>query len=143
MFTRILVPIDGSVEGYELVDRAIDLAVSFDAALYVAFIKDVSPGFTPGGIAHAPTATIPADVDDEDDALDFVARSADKRGVSCRTSVRRGEQHMAILNAAGDAKADLIVLRSPRRTLWRRLPVTATDRVVRKASASVLTLDLS
>lgn len=142
MFDRLLVPVDGSIKGYELAERAIELAVTFDAELHAVFVKALAPGFTPEGIAQAPSEVAPSDIDDADDILRHVGEQAATAGVAYSSSIKRGERHLAILNAARDARVDLIVLRLPDRRYWRRLPLTTTDRVVRKASTSVLTLDV-
>lgn len=138
MFNRVLVPIDGSLEGYDIADRAIELASLHEATLYVVFIEVLAPGFAPGGIAQAPTEVTPPDGTDESAALEHVAELAADAGVNCKTTSKRGERHLAILNAAADARADLIIIQAPQRRLWQRLPVTTADRVVRQAETSVL-----
>lgn len=142
MFRRILVPIDGSAPGFELSERAINLASMFNARLYVVFVEALAPGFTPGGLAQAPSERAVPEWDDEAKALAYVGEKADENGVDYKTARKRGERHLAILHAARDANADLIVLRSPDRHLWRRLPITTANRVLRHASASVLTIEL-
>lgn len=140
MFRRVLVPIDGSLGGYDLAERAIELAATFEADLYLVLIERLSTSFTLGGLVWAPTDATPG-VDDTEAAIEYVADRAGEAGVDCRQLTKRGERHLAILHAAKDCRADLIVLQSPERRLWRRLPITTADRVYRQASAAVITLD--
>lgn len=142
MFRRILVPIDGSDSGYELAKRGIELAADHDATLHVVYIQQLAPGFTRLGMTVAPYEVSPDHADDEAAALEHVSQQADRHGVTCETTTKRGQRHIAIRNAAADTAADLILLRVPDRRFWRRLPITTVDKVVRQTDRSVLLLDL-
>lgn len=141
MYRTILVPTDGSVPARTALDRAIELARTYDATLRVVSVVDI------GDAAVLSPET--ASVDGLRQSLrgraeqvvgDAVER-AEEAGVRAESEIRVGIPHVEILDAAEDADADLVVMGTHgRRGLKRALIGSVTERVVRRSDAPVLTV---
>jgi nucleotide-binding universal stress UspA family protein len=76
-----------------------------------------------------------------DRAVDRACERLDAAGVPHETSVRDGSAHRAILAAAEEADADMIVMGTHGRTgVGRVLLGSVTERVVRRSDAPVLSV---
>ncbi|RDI71052.1 universal stress protein [Halopelagius longus] len=141
MYRTILVPTDGSDPADAALDRAIDLARTYDATLRILSVVDVgdvgmlSPESVPlDGVRSSLRARAERVVGD-------AAERAEEAGVRAETEVLIGIPHVEILDAAADAGADLVVMGTHGRTGLRRALIgSVTERVVRRCDAPVLTV---
>ncbi|RQH05810.1 universal stress protein [Paraburkholderia dinghuensis] len=143
MYTRILVPLDGSETASSALETALQLAVDMKAELRPIYVIDVpilafdSPGFDPTIIRDA------YEVEGQRVTAQAEARMK-QRGV---TGTARIEEVSApgedvaerILLAAADCKADLIVMGTHGRRGLRRLVLgSVAERVLRGTTLPVL-----
>jgi nucleotide-binding universal stress UspA family protein len=143
VYTRILVPLDGSETAWHALETALQLAASTGAALHALYVIDVpvmafyAPGFAPSIISdyyHLEGRRVP----------DRAEARMKERGVTGTARIEDVDpcQDVAerILLAAADAKADLIVIGTHgRRGLSHLLLGSVAERVVRTAECPVLT----
>ncbi|MFC6826204.1 universal stress protein [Halopelagius fulvigenes] len=141
MYRTILVPTDGSAPADAALDRAIELAETYDATLRILSVVDIgdagmlSPESAPvDGVRRSLRGRAEQLVDD-------AAERAAEAGVRTETEVTIGIPHVEILDAAAEAGADLVVMGTHGRTgLKRALIGSVTERVVRRCDAPVLTV---
>ncbi len=123
MFTRIVVGTDGSETAAEAVRQAIDLAKLSGAQLsIVSAFEPVSKRQVQSEALDAP-ADVQYEIGPREDVnlvLDGAAASARKEGIEVQTHPVEGEPAEAILNAAEETKADLIVVGNKGMTGARR-----------------------
>ncbi|WP_233870411.1 universal stress protein [Paraburkholderia adhaesiva] len=143
MYTRILVPLDGSETASSALETALQLAVDMKAEVRPIYVVDVpvlafdSPGFDPTIIRDA--------FAEEGRRVTAQAEARMKeRGVAGTTRIEEvagpGEDVAErILLAAADCKADVIVMGTHGRRGLRRLVLgSVAERVVRSATLPVL-----
>ncbi|HEY3821497.1 MAG TPA: universal stress protein [Polyangiaceae bacterium] len=140
-FRRILVPIDFTEVSTHALDWAIELAASVGASITVLHSYAIPVvGFPDGALIPTPQiATSMADAARK--ALD--AAVAARRGgpVELDTLLREGEAWEAIVTAADEIDADLIVVGTHgRHGLARALLGSVAEHVVRTSHRPVLTL---
>lgn len=123
MFTRIVVGTDGSETAAEAVRQAIDLAKLSGASLsIVSAFAPVSERRVKDQQRDAP-ADVQYEIGPREDVnlvLDAAAAEARKEGVEVTTHPVEGEPAEAILSAAEETKADLIVVGNKGMTGARR-----------------------
>ena len=158
MYTRILVPLDGSRAGNVAADHAIEIARHFGAS--VVFIRVVSPGRVPvgvggeaGGMGYGPSPVAAEMIADEMQAeerrnvqrarrqLSGKIRDAEKFGVSSSMLTPVGDPAASIVRAAQQEKADLIVMTTrARRGIRRALLGSVADEVIKQTGSPVLVI---
>lgn len=140
MYDAILVPTDGSEGSDEAVDRAIDMARAFDAALHTLYVVETPTlgGQVEGGevLEHLQDAGR--------QAIDRVRTQAKRADVgTIEGSVAEGTPHRAILQYTAEHDVDLVVMGTHGRTgLDRYMLGSVTEKVVRLSDVPVLTVPL-
>jgi nucleotide-binding universal stress UspA family protein len=123
LLERIVVGTDGSDTATSAVAQAIDLAKAMGAKLYIV------SAFVPSepAVERAEAVEIPADVQHAvgprqgvNTILDAAAGEAEKAGVTAETLAREGDPADALLDAAEEMNADLIVVGNKGMTGARR-----------------------
>lgn len=142
MFTRILVPTDGSEEVESAVEMALELARTHDATLHVLFIVDPPRSISGAGEGFTGLDNLLDELEAEGQrATERVAERGDDSGVEVETAVRRGNPHDDVLAYADEHDVDLIVMGTHGRTgVKRALLGSVTENVVRHSEIPVLTV---
>ncbi len=137
---HILVPHDFSETGEHALTFALDLAQRLGARVTVLHVYEV-PAFA---FPEMPVETTDLTGQIERasrSALDGVVARAQRLGVEVRASLREGTVWSEIQAAAGEQKADLVVMGTHgRRGLSHALLGSVTEKVVRTAPCPVLTV---
>ncbi|WP_458188416.1 universal stress protein [Haladaptatus sp. NG-WS-4] len=136
MFEKVLVPTDGSEGSERAIELAIDIATTYDAALYTLYVVDVDT------LAGNEGGTVLASLESAaQDAIDQAVEMADEAGVrTTEAHVARGVPHRAILDFVDERDIDLVVMGTHGRTgLDRYLLGSVTEKVVRSSDVPVLT----
>lgn len=137
MYHDVLVPTDGSPGAAAAIDRALDLAVTFDATVHALSVVDT--GTEPPGLA-------PDDREAVRDHLDARGREATVRvtdraselGLATVEDRREGSPYRAILEYAAEGDVDLIVMGTRSRADGDGRPGSTTERVIGLADVPVL-----
>lgn len=125
----ILLATDFSERSRPAVDRASALAKAHGATLHLVHILD---GDLPSRMEDGQQSAAAAQLEDLSDALE-------QKGLECVTSLKRGEAHEAISEAAKESAAELVVIGSHRRDPMRNAFVgTTAERMIRVGSTPVL-----
>lgn len=137
MYSRILVPIDGSETAAAAADHAIQLALAFDAEIHPIYVVETNVGPTTGLVD-----VLEALESAGEETVEAVRERASAAGVTrVDGGVLRGTPHRTILDYADENDVDLIVMGTHGRTgLDRYLLGSITERVVRMADVPVLTV---
>ncbi|MFC7136201.1 universal stress protein [Halobaculum litoreum] len=136
MYDRILVPTDGSDAVDPAVDRALDLAATYDATLHALAV--VEPIYTVNEGLGSIFDTLESDARA---AVAAVAERGEAADVTVVTATRTGVPHGEILDYADEEGVDLIVMGTHGRTgLDRYLLGSVTEKVVRLSEVPVLTV---
>ena len=142
MYTRILVPVDGSAPARRGLDEAIELAERLGASLHLVHVIDARMLISEASLAVPPTQVL----DDWRDAGDTLVRQAvahaQERGVVCEGAVRCDPGFRVfelILKEAADCGAQLIVMGTHGHGLFgRALMGSVATKVVAETDTSVL-----
>ena len=138
MFDRILFPTDGSAGAEAVFDRVLDVAATHDGTVHVLNVADTT---------HDSVTRIEGEVVDvlEREGEEIVGAAAERaaeRGVPTVVDVVQGGVAATIDAYAREYDIDLIAMPTRGRTgLERLLLGSTTDRVLRRSSVPVLTLD--
>jgi nucleotide-binding universal stress UspA family protein len=137
---RILVPVDFSAHSLKALDEAVDFSQPYKAELILMFAVErgyyESPMLVPDS-----GALLEQQAKAAEEKLEEIARSLGKRGVECRTSVEFGVAHQAIIDAARDLDASLIVMSTHGRTGPAHVLIgSVAERVVQHAECPILLL---
>jgi nucleotide-binding universal stress UspA family protein len=137
---RILVPHDFSDTAQCALDYALDFAEKLGAAITVVHAYDYPVLSYPDGPVI--TADFIRQIQDAaGTSLDGIVSRAKRPGVAIDSTLRQGPVWSAILAAAKDRKADLIVIGTHgRRGLSRALLGSVAEKIVRTAPCAVLTV---
>jgi nucleotide-binding universal stress UspA family protein len=139
MYTRILVPTDGSPGSEKAVRNALDVAEKYDASLYAVSVVETDGSRVPFKGSELRSKL----VERAEAALEEVRREADEWDVEVTTQVLEGRPHEKILQFADQHDVDLVVMGTHgREGLDRFLIGSVTERVVRSADVPVLTVSL-
>ena len=132
MFKTILVPVDLSYAeaGKAMINVAKMLGGEGARIILVTVVEDI-PAFVVAGL---PGGIIEESKERAQEALEEIAREAD---VQASVEVRSGQAYRAILAAAEERNADLIVIASHRPGLQQFLLGSTASRVVRHATCTV------
>lgn len=137
MYENVLLPTDGSDGTGRVVDHALHIARMDEATVHVLHVVDTS------------VAPLDAHSQSVYDALEAAGRKSVEEireraldaGIHAVSAIRRGSPHRELLDYADGNDIDLIVMGTHGRTgLERTLLGSVTERVVRLASAPVLTV---
>lgn len=139
MYDHVLVPTDGSDGTRGAVERAIDLATTYDAALHALYVLDTNVG-----IDSSIPGTLDALEEAGQNAIDEVIQQAEASGVNTIEGVvAQGAPHRAILEYADEHEIDLVVMGTHGRTgLDRYLLGSVTEKIVRLSEIPVLTVPM-
>lgn len=142
MFTRILIPTDGSEAVTPAVEAALNLATTYDATLHVLFIVDQPIAVSGTGEGFTSLDDLLDELEEQGHyAIEDITAEAHAQGVETETTVQRGNPYEDILSYASDNDIDLIVMGTHGRTgVKRALLGSVTERVVRHAKIPVLTV---
>ena len=140
MYDQVLVPTDGSEGTRGAIERAIDLATTYDAALHTIYVVDTNVG-----IDSSVPGTLDAFEAAGENAIDEVIQKAESARVNTIEGVvAQGTPHQAILEYVDEHDIDLVVMGTHGRTgLDRYLLGSVTENVIRLSDAPVLTVPLS
>ncbi|KAB1188992.1 MULTISPECIES: universal stress protein [Haloferax] len=141
MYNAVLVPTDGSARSVAAARRAIDLAATYDATLYVLSVIDASDlGLWTA--ADIPVERVEASLRDAAEAaIDEVTSLAAAADVRCETAIRIGVPHREILDYTDEVGADIVVMATHGRTgLEHAILGSTTERIVRLSEVPVLTV---
>jgi nucleotide-binding universal stress UspA family protein len=128
MFTRVLVPVDGTASSEKVIPYAIDLAKATNAEVILCHV------ITGPLAANASSQPRYAAQYVEDVALGFSSA-----GINVRTQIRRGDPAVEIRSTALDWEVDLIVMATRSRPRVTRLMLgSVADEVVRDSHLPVL-----
>ncbi|QLK27819.1 universal stress protein [Natrinema zhouii] len=141
MYDSILVPTDGSREVERALEYAFDLARAHDAAIRALYVVNAA------GYAGLPMETA---LDGVSEALRGEGQAAVERAealapddVTVETEVLEGSPSRVIVDEADPAECDLVVMGTHGRGgIDRLLLGSVTERVVRRASVPVLTVQV-
>lgn len=141
-FVRILSPTDFSAASLEALDRAVEVATSFQAELLLVHVVEPMPAVTPDfgyGLEVAPYEDgVYADTEER---LQEVIERRVPPEVKSRALLRYGEPSREIVKIAEEENADLIVIATHGLTGWRHLVFgSVAEKVVRLAGCPVLSL---
>ncbi len=141
-FSRILSPTDFSAASLEALDRAVELATSFQAELLVAHVVEPIPAVTPDfGYGFDVTTFESGVYSGNEERLREVIASRVPTEVRSRSLLSYGEPANEIVKIAADEGADLIVIATHGLTGWRHLVFgSVAEKVVRLANCPVLSL---
>jgi universal stress protein A len=141
---HILVPVDFSAPSLRAVDYAIDFAKPLGAELIIVFVVEPIYSITPGDL-YAPSSELTYLMQEQRQQgrqqLGQLATRLQKRHKKLRTVLGDGLAYQAIVDAAKNLKADLIVMATHGRTGLSHLFMgSVAEKVVRTATCPVLTL---
>lgn len=141
MYSHVLLPTDGSEAATGAADEAFAVATNNDAALHVLFVVDETAG--PLNVRGGDERFEQAEAEGEE-IVDELTEQAEQAGVEdVVQSVQRGTPYEVILDYA-DENADLIIMGTHGRSgLDRQLLGSVTEKVVRRANPSVLTVRIA
>jgi len=134
---RVLVPVDFSEMSRKALLYAVSFAEQFDAEIVLLHVVEPLPA--PPEVVYLETGAIYTEVRKGAEKQLSVWRNAAAAAASVTTKIRTGVAYREIVEAAKDAKADLIVLGTHGRTGLAHLFMGSTaERVVREATCPVL-----
>jgi nucleotide-binding universal stress UspA family protein len=147
MFSKILVPLDGSKVGeaaFPVIEQLVDkLAPKTQVEVVLLGVITLLRHWVVVGEASAPVSY----TEDEMELIrkrvtDYLEKTGDamkKRGVIISTMVRTGNASDEVLKAAGEVGAELIAMSTHGRSGLRRLAFgSITDKVIRDSNVPVL-----
>ena len=134
MYSRLLVPTDGSDHSRLAAEHAMEIAAAFGATVDALFVVDDA-----GPAGHWDVAVEEQEAAGER-ALDAVVALGDERGIAVERHLRRGTSAEEIVDAAADYGVDLIVMGTQGRTGFSRIATagSTTERVVRLTAIPTL-----
>lgn len=140
MFTKILVPLDGSDAAEAALPPAMEIARRFDAEIV---LLQVTPGYGPAlaataaesfGASGSVAAAVEMEEAAEVAATAYLDAVRDEYGAAWATLVADGDSASAIVEQAQAASIDLIVMATHARSGLRRLFLgSVADDVIRRA----------
>jgi nucleotide-binding universal stress UspA family protein len=138
MYSRILLPTDGSEEAEQAIDEGVKQARESGATIHGLYVVDKRFH----GTHHE---TTPTDEQDRGErALATVGQKSEEADVPFESHLRRGVPHEEIIGAIEGLDVDLVVMGTHGRTGIARVTSlgSVTGRVVRAARVPVLTVPL-
>ncbi len=141
MFKHILVPVDGSTNGAQAVDKAAGLAKAFGSTVTLVTVIDNYPFTGIGGdFGYGQAEYLTAATANAHSALNNAEMAMKALGLVCtKRAVEEHVIHEGILNTAREVEADLIVMGSHgRHGLEKLLMGSVTLRVLGRSPVPVL-----
>lgn len=138
MYSRILLPTDGSEEAEQAIEEGVVQARESDAHIHGLYVVDERFH----GTHHE---TTPTDEQDRGErALETIEQQSEAADVPFESHLQRGVPHEEIIRAIDDLDIDLVVMGTHGRTGIARVTSlgSVTGRVVRAARVPVLTVPL-
>lgn len=134
MYERILVPTDGSDPVQAAIERAINLALTYDASLHTVYVVDTAIG------AGAGAGPLTAIEETGEAAIKDVMGQAEVADLgTVEGSVARGAPHQAIIDYVDEYDIDIVVMGTHGRSgLDRMLLGSVTEKVLRQSAVPVL-----
>lgn len=140
MYTRILLPTDGSQQASAAASKGFDLALQFDAAVHIVSVVDAGP---------LGSIRLPGDAESAEnvltqratEAVEVLASQARELDLDVVTNIRRGTPISEILSYAEEKDIELIVMGSRGRGgIDRMLLGSVTEGVTRYGTIDVLVI---
>lgn len=139
MYTRVLVPLDGSKTAEAIVPFVLEIAGPLDLEVVLVRVVVPIPPSVVEGIRDVAVEDVEARQAEAETYLSGVAAELRDRGVRVRTVVRRGDPVTEIASAARELEADLIAMTTHGRGgLGRLLFGSVAEAVLRTAELPVL-----
>ena len=147
MFSKVLVPLDGSKVGeaaFPVIEQLVDkMAPKSQVEVILLGVITLLRHWVVVGEASAPVSYTEEEMElirkRVTDYLETIGASMKKRGVVISTMVRTGNASDEILKAAEEIGADLIAMSTHGRSGLRRLAFgSITDKIIRGATVPVL-----
>lgn len=137
MFSRILVPTDGSDPATAALEHALDIAADQGATIQLLHVADTKePSLTRLG-----DEVVDVLEREGNDIISAAAERADERGVSVETAVVQGDPRTVIVESATGDEFDLVVMGAHgRRGIGEYVLGSTTDCVVNRSEVPVLTV---
>ncbi|MFB6159183.1 MAG: universal stress protein [Candidatus Nanohalobium sp.] len=137
MYSKILVPTDGSSEAEQAVDYALDLAERYDAEVHVVYVVDDSV---------TPEKELMDSIRGEfrrrgEEATERILEKARLKNLETVREIAEGVPSEQIVDYIDENSIDLTVMSTHGRTgLKRVLMGSTTERVLRESSSPVMTI---
>ena len=141
-YETVLIPTDGSTGVGPAVACGLDAAEAFGATVHALFVADVR-SFTADDETDvdAPDAVLDLLEERGEDAVRSIVERANDRGLDAAGDVVDGVPSRAIVDAAADTGADLVVLGTHGRTGFGRLLLgSVAEKVLRRVDCPALTV---
>lgn len=142
MYSRILVPTDGSAEVERAIEHALDLAEAHGATVHALYVVNTA------SYAGLPMETAWEGVDellrsDAQSAVEHVRELAEARSIPVETSIVEGTPSRCIVREAENNHCDLVVMGTHGRGgIDRLLLGSVAEKVVRASTLPVLTVSV-
>lgn len=142
MYKHVLLPTDGSEAAANAADEAFDVVTNNDATLHFLFVVDETAG--PLNVRGGDERFEQAEAEGQE-VVDEAVERAEQAGIKSVTgSVQQGTPYEVILDYAEEIGIDLIIMGTHGRSgLDRHLLGSVTEKVVRRANPSVLTVRMT
>lgn len=143
LYSRILVPTDGSTGVARAIDHAIDLAIEHDATVHALYVVNSAT------FRRLPMESSLEGIDDlvredADAAVEAVCRRCEEAGVTVEPVVLEGTPSREIVRYAEEEGCDLIVMGTHGRGgIDRLLLGSVAEKVVRAAEVPVMTMKVA
>jgi len=138
LYRRVLVGFDGSPEALNALEKAVGLAKALGAEVYVVTVVPtpntvLGPMMTPETLDYSPL------VKTAEEVLEKIVKERSGKGVSISYEVRLGDPASALLEAAEEIGADLIVLGRRRLSGLERIALgSVSSKIVNHSHVDVL-----
>ncbi|EMA48127.1 universal stress protein [Halococcus salifodinae] len=142
MYEHVLLPTDGSEAAANAANEAFGVATNNTATLHILSIVDITSG--PLNVRGGDERFDQAEADGEEIVTETMEQAKQSGVENVITSVKRGTPDEMIRDYAGDNDIDLIIMGTHGRSgLDRHLIGSVTEKVVRQAKPSVLTVRMA
>lgn len=143
MYSTVLVPVDGSGRDDDAVNRALEIARRFGAAVHVLHVVDVETG--PAGLDRTQRERVRRPLEKRGRrATARIAERAAELGVDATRAVREGTPARTILEYADERDVELIVVGTHGRTGPDRVRLgSTTERVITRTDSPVLAVPVA
>jgi nucleotide-binding universal stress UspA family protein len=141
MFTRIMVPLDGSTRAERAIPVAARLARASGGSVLLAQVAAIPIMYESYGGSSYPGEAIDTEIQNAEDSLKMLAQSEALAGIKVETTALFGAAAQTLLSMATMFKADLVVMTSQGKTGMKRwLLGSVAQKVARHSPIPVLVL---
>ncbi|MFC6874708.1 universal stress protein [Halobellus marinus] len=141
MFERILLPTDGTNSMETVIEAAADIAGRRDAEVHILYVVDDRAFLT---LQDEMKTEVLSELKGEGEAAtDRAATRLREAGIDVETTIRQGDPADQILAHEKKLDADLITMGTRRGDYTKNLMGSVSQKVVARASAPVLTVNLA